>query len=98
MGNNKGTNKEEEGNIKNEDKDKVEDEVQTVRPKRKEGGGESCIRVRRQLRRPVLPLRGSVRGGGIGKGTSSHAECVQSGDGVIGKATKIQAVQLKTNS
>ena len=33
----KENNKEEEGNIKNEDKDKVEDEVQTVRPKRKEG-------------------------------------------------------------
>jgi len=42
----------------------------------------------------VLPLRGSVRGSGIGKGTRSHTERVQSGGGVIEKANKTEAVQL----
>ena len=52
------------------------DKVETVRPKRKQGG-EQNTESRPQLRRPVLPLRG---GGVNGKGTTSevvHVEDVQ---------------------
>merc|ERR1719500_2136414 len=44
------------------------DKVETVRPKRKQGG-EQNTESRPQLRRPVLPLRG---GGVNGKGTTSE--------------------------
>ena len=72
--------KEKDKSAVDEDKEgvavEVEDEVKTVRPKRKQGGGQSTVTgVRRQLRRPVLPLGGG--GGVLGKATSSVVDSVR---------------------
>ena len=72
--------KEKEKSAIDEDREgvavEVEDEVKTVRPKRKQGGGQSTVTgVRRQLRRPVLPLGGG--GGVLGKATSSVVDSVR---------------------